>query len=81
LMHDKFAYFDVVDRTTRAPRKVLWTGSQNFGLSSITANDDTMMSSTVQFANARWAPAIWATANWYRLRWEQMYRNRATCPR
>ena len=81
LMHDKFAYFDVVDRTTRAPRKVLWTGSQNFGLSSITANDDTLMSSTAEFANARWAPAIRATSNWYRVRWEQMYRNRTDCPR
>jgi hypothetical protein len=80
LMHDKFAYFDVVDRATGAPRKVLWTGSQNLGLSSISANDDTLMSSTVQLSDSRWAPAILATSNWYRARWEQMLRHRIGCP-
>jgi PLD-like domain len=77
--HDKFAYFDVVDRTTKAPRRVLWTGSQNLAEGSLSANDDTFMTSTAELATGHWASDIRGVSGWYLNRWKQMAAHPTSC--
>jgi hypothetical protein len=80
LMHDKFAYFDVVDRTTKAPRRVLWTGSQNFTGAGINFNDDAMITMDASTARGQRAVDIRSLASAYLRRWGQLTRNRTGCP-
>jgi hypothetical protein len=77
--HDKFGYFDVVDRTTRAPRRVLWTGSQNLAEGSLSVNDDTFMTHTAELATGHWASDIRGISGWYLNRWTQMAAHPTSC--
>jgi hypothetical protein len=78
-VHDKFAYFDVVDRATKQPRRVLWTGSQNLAGGSLSANDDSFMTSTAELARGHWASDIRGAAGWYLNRWKQMAAHPTSC--
>ncbi|HKG52452.1 MAG TPA: phospholipase D-like domain-containing protein [Actinomycetales bacterium] len=80
LMHDKFAYLDVVDRTTKVPRKVLWTGSQNFTGAGVNFNDDLMMVMDATDARGQRASDIRALAGAYLGRWAALTRHRTGCP-
>ena len=79
LMHDKFVYFDVVDRATGEPRWVLWSGSQNLADASIASNDDALLSLTAELATGSWASDIRTTASWYLSRWNQMAAQPTSC--
>jgi PLD-like domain len=81
LMHDKFAYLDVVDRTTKAPRLVLWTGSQNFTGAGVNFNDDAMLTLDATAASGQRAKDIRKLASAYLGRWHQLNRYRVGCPR
>jgi hypothetical protein len=77
--HDKFAYFDVVDRATGAPRHVLWTGSQNLVQGGLVRNDDTLLVHTAELATGHWAADIRRTGAWYLNRWKQVAKHPTSC--
>lgn len=79
LMHDKFVYLDVVDRTTKAPRPVLWTGSQNFTGAGIGFNDDLMVAMDASTAKGQRASDIRSVAAAYRARWTVLTKHTTGC--
>jgi PLD-like domain len=79
LMHDKFVYLDVVDRTTGAPRRVLWSGSQNLADGSIASNDDALLSLTAELAKGSWSSDIRSLSGWYLNRWNRMAAHPTSC--
>jgi len=79
LMHDKFVYLDVVDRTTKAPRLVLWTGSQNFTGAGIGFNDDLMVAMDATTARGQRVSDIRNIASAYRWRWEALTKHTTGC--
>jgi phosphatidylserine/phosphatidylglycerophosphate/cardiolipin synthase-like enzyme len=79
LMHDKFVYLDVVDRVTGEPRRVLWTGSQNFTGTGIYANDDTMITMEAELATGQRAADIRSLGSWYLSRWGALAQRTVPC--
>ena len=77
--HDKFAYFDVVDRATGKPRRILWTGSQNLVQGGLVRNDDTLLIHTAELATGHWAADIRQTSSWYLRRWSQVAKHPTSC--